>query len=205
MKLLKVLAYVVGGIVVLAILALGVAAWVVDGAFVKARLEQAMKERKRTLVIEGEPKVRIFPVAGITMGKLTLTEPSSDKVFVALEAAARFPSQHRARPRDVGVTHRNIAGTSRDHLDGNRPPARRLDDLVASRAERDPAQHPHPRVVIDHQHPHLSPLVLVSPNVGERGRSAYGAVGSCPGSPIRATGARRDGRQLGSRPMQAGW
>ena len=87
MKLVKILAYGVGGIVVLAMLALGLAAWVVDGAFVKARLEQAMKERQRTLAIEGEPKVKFFPVAGISVGKVILTEPSSDTVFVALDAA----------------------------------------------------------------------------------------------------------------------
>jgi len=86
-KLVKILAYGVGGIVVLAMLALGLAAWVVDGAFVKARLEQAMKERQRTLAIEGEPKVKFFPVAGISVGKVILTEPSSDTVFVALDAA----------------------------------------------------------------------------------------------------------------------
>ena len=71
MRALKYLAYGVGGLVVLLIVALTVAVMVVDGAFVKSRLEREMKAHNRTLTIEGEPKVRIFPVAGITLATLT--------------------------------------------------------------------------------------------------------------------------------------
>ncbi|MEW6689170.1 MAG: AsmA family protein [Pseudomonadota bacterium] len=87
MKIVKYLLYGAGGLAALVILAAGAAVVVVDGAFVKARLERAMQEKNRTLVIEGEPKLRLFPVAGIALGRTTLTEPGSDKVFVALESA----------------------------------------------------------------------------------------------------------------------
>ena len=87
MKALKVLAYGAGGVIALLLVALAVAALVIDGAFVKTRLERVMKERNRTLTIEGEPKVSVFPVAGISLDKLVLTEPASDKVFVAFDSA----------------------------------------------------------------------------------------------------------------------
>ena len=87
MKILKVVLYGAAGVVALLIVAAVAVALVVDGAFVKTRLERAMKEKNRTLKIEGEPKLRLFPVAGIALGKTSLSEPGSDRVFVALESA----------------------------------------------------------------------------------------------------------------------
>ena len=87
MKVLKYLAYGIGGLVVLCVLVLAVVVMVVDGAFVKSRLEREMKARDRTLTIEGEPKLRLFPVAGIALGKVVLSEPRSAAVFVALDSA----------------------------------------------------------------------------------------------------------------------
>ena len=86
MKALKYLLYAAGGIVVLLAVAAIAAVVIVDGAFVKGRLERAMKEKNRTLSIEGEPKLRLFPVAGIALGKTSLSEPGSEKVFVSLES-----------------------------------------------------------------------------------------------------------------------
>jgi AsmA protein len=87
MKILKVALYAIGGLVGLAVIGVLAAFLVVDGAFVKSRLEQAMKEKNRTLAIEGTPKLRLFPVAGLALGKTSLSEPGSDRVFVALDSA----------------------------------------------------------------------------------------------------------------------
>ena len=87
MKAVKIVLYGLGGMVALAVVALGAAAIIVDGNFVKARLESAMKEKNRTLKIDGEPKVKLFPVAGLALGKTSLTEPGSDKLFVSLDMA----------------------------------------------------------------------------------------------------------------------
>ena len=87
MKAVRILLYGIGGLVALAGVALGAAVVIVDGKFVKARLESAMKEKNRTLIMEGEPKLRLFPVAGLALGKTSLSEPGSDKLFVSLEAA----------------------------------------------------------------------------------------------------------------------
>jgi len=67
--------------------ALGVAMAIVDGQFVKTRLEAAMKAKNRTLKIEGVPQVKLFPVAGLALGKTSLSEPGSDKPFLSLDSA----------------------------------------------------------------------------------------------------------------------
>lgn len=87
MKTIKYVLYGIGGLVLLAVLGIGAALVVVDGAFVKSRLEREMKARNRTLVIEGTPTLKLFPVAGIVLGKTTLSEPGSDKLFVGLDSA----------------------------------------------------------------------------------------------------------------------
>ncbi|MCC6209484.1 MAG: AsmA family protein, partial [Burkholderiales bacterium] len=86
MKAIKWLLYGVGGLVVLALLAVGAAFVIVDGAFVKSRMVTAMKERGRTLAIEGEPKFSLFPTLRLGLGKTTLTEANSDKAFASLDS-----------------------------------------------------------------------------------------------------------------------
>ena len=86
-KPVRIALYAIGGLLALAMVALSVLLVIVDGNFVKARMENAMKAKNRTLVIEGEPKLRLFPIADLALGKTTLSEPGSDKVFVALDAA----------------------------------------------------------------------------------------------------------------------
>lgn len=87
MKAVKFLLYGIAGLVVLALLGLGAAVMIVDGQFVKARLERAMKEKNRALKIEGVPQLKLFPVAGIALGKTSLSEAGSDKLFLSLESA----------------------------------------------------------------------------------------------------------------------
>lgn len=87
MKVVKILAAGLAGIVVLGLLGLGATLFIVDGQFVKTRLERAMKEKNRTLVIEGTPQLRLFPVAGLTLGKTTLSEAGDPKLFLGLESA----------------------------------------------------------------------------------------------------------------------
>lgn len=87
MKAIKHLLYGIGGLVLVAVLGVGAALVIVDGTFVKSRLERMMKEKNRTLVIEGTPALKLFPVARIALGKTTLSEPGSDKLFVSLDSA----------------------------------------------------------------------------------------------------------------------
>ena len=87
MKALKYCLYAFAGLLVLCVVALAAVVAIVDGTFVKSRLERYMKEEKqRTLAIEGTPQLRFFPVAGLSLGKTVLSERSSDKTFVALDS-----------------------------------------------------------------------------------------------------------------------
>jgi AsmA protein len=88
MKAIRLLLYTAGGAVLLAVLGVIAAGVIVDGAFVKQRAERFMKdEHQRTLSIEGTPKLTLFPVAGIELGKVRLSEHASDKEFLSLESA----------------------------------------------------------------------------------------------------------------------
>jgi AsmA protein len=81
-KPLKLVLIGVGALLALAAIALVA---MVDGAFVKARLERAMQERNRTLTIEGEPRLSLFPVVGLALGKTSLSEPGGAKPFITLD------------------------------------------------------------------------------------------------------------------------
>ena len=87
MKAIRILLFGIAGLIALAVLALGAALAIVDGQFVKTRLEAAMKEKNRTLKIDGVPQVKLFPVAGLALGKTSLSEPGSDKPFLSLDSA----------------------------------------------------------------------------------------------------------------------
>ncbi|HEY5636544.1 MAG TPA: AsmA family protein [Burkholderiales bacterium] len=111
MKLVKWTLYPVLGVVVLSIVGLGVAMTVVDGAFVKARAAHWMKdEKQRTLTIEGTPNLSLFPVFRLSLGKTTLSEPKSDKVFVSLESMEVAVRVMPLLSGTVAVDTLNLAG-----------------------------------------------------------------------------------------------
>ena len=110
MKAVKFLVYGLVGLVVLAALGLGAALMVVDGQFVKTRLERAMKEKNRTLSMEGTPRLRLFPVAGLALGKTSLSEPGSDKVFVSLDSAEVAVRVMPLLQREVAIETLKLSG-----------------------------------------------------------------------------------------------
>jgi len=114
MKAIKFLLYGVVGLIALAVVALGAAVAIVDGQFVKTRLERAMKEKNRTLKVEGVPKVKLFPVAGISLGKTTLSEAGSDKPFVSLESAEVAVRVMPLLSGTVALETLNLAGFKAD-------------------------------------------------------------------------------------------
>jgi AsmA protein len=83
----KIILYGIGGVVVAGVLAVGAVLVVVDGAFVKDRLVRYMKEeQQRTLSIEGVPKLALYPVLRLELGKAALSERASEQTFVSFEA-----------------------------------------------------------------------------------------------------------------------
>lgn len=87
MKLLKYVLYAFGGLILVCVIAIAVLISIVDGAFLKNRLERQMKdEYKRTLVIEGTPNLSLFPSLALDLGRTRLSEPGSEKTFLSLES-----------------------------------------------------------------------------------------------------------------------
>ena len=88
MKALRLVAIVLGAVVALLVVGAGLLYALFDGDKVKAELSRAMLDQKqRTLVIEGQPQLSLWPDVGVALDRVTLSEPSSKEQFVALESA----------------------------------------------------------------------------------------------------------------------
>jgi len=88
MKIFKYVLYAVAGLVVLAIAGAIVFALTFDPNRYKSEIEQAVKERTgRTLKLQGDLKVAIFPSLGADVAKVSLTERGSDQEFLSLDSA----------------------------------------------------------------------------------------------------------------------
>jgi AsmA protein len=133
-RIVKVLVYTVIGIAVLAGIAVGAAVAIVDGAFVKSRLEQAMKEKNRALAIEGVPGVKLFPVAGLSLGKTTLSEAGSERTFVALESMEVAVRVMPLLSGEVAVETLKLAGL-KVNLVRTKDGRMNFDDLAGERRE----------------------------------------------------------------------
>jgi AsmA protein len=119
---MRILKYALFGLVSLVLVAVVAVLVVVDGAFVKSRLEQAMKAKNRTLSIEGTPTIRLYPVAGIALGKTSLSEAGTDRVFVALDSAEVAVRTMPLLSGEVAVETLKIAGLRANvvrHKDGS--------------------------------------------------------------------------------------
>lgn len=87
MKILKYALYLLAALVLLLIIAIGVVIAVFNPNDYKPQVVQLVKERTgRTLTISGDIKLKLFPKIGAAVGKTTLSERSSEKVFAGVEA-----------------------------------------------------------------------------------------------------------------------
>jgi len=113
MRVLKWLLYGAGGIVLLVVIALVAAVLIVDGTFVKNRIERQMKEdRQRTLKIEGVPKVALFPKLGLSFGRTTLSERASEKEFLSFESMSASVAVLPLLSNEVAVDAVSLTGLS---------------------------------------------------------------------------------------------
>lgn len=88
MKAVKIFAFVLGG---LAVLLAAVAAYLVatfDANKWKGEVSRLVQEKKsRSLKIEGDLSLSLFPSIGMQLGKATLSEHKSEQVFASVDAA----------------------------------------------------------------------------------------------------------------------
>lgn len=88
MKILKYGLFGLAGIVLLAIIAAAVFAMTFDPNRYKPQIESAVKERTgRTLRLQGDLKVAVFPSLGADAKKASLSEPNSEQEFLSIESA----------------------------------------------------------------------------------------------------------------------
>src|SRR5437879_2081277 len=87
-KIFKTLLLAAGGIVVLIVLAIAVVAATFDPNKYKPEIAAAVKDKTgRTLAIEGNLGLSFFPGIGIAVGKASLSEPNSSRIFARVEQA----------------------------------------------------------------------------------------------------------------------
>ena len=88
MKILKYIAFALGGIAALAVVVGVVVALTFDAERVKAEITRVVEEQKqRTLAIEGDLALSFWPGIGLDLGKATLSERASPDTFLAVERA----------------------------------------------------------------------------------------------------------------------
>lgn len=85
-KLLKYAAYALGGLIVLALVVVGIVAATFNPNDYKPMIVKLVEEKKqRTLNIEGDIKLAFWPKIGANLGRISISEHKSDKEFAAVD------------------------------------------------------------------------------------------------------------------------
>ena len=88
MKAVKIIAFVLGGLVVLLAAAAAFIVATFDANRWKGEIAQLVQEKKnRSLKIEGDLSLSLFPSVGVQLGKATLSEHKSEQVFASVDSA----------------------------------------------------------------------------------------------------------------------
>ncbi|MBI4989250.1 MAG: AsmA family protein [Rhodocyclales bacterium] len=88
MKTFKIIAFVLGGVVALLAAAAAFILATFDANKWKGEISQLVQEKKqRSLKIEGDLSLSLFPGIGVHLGKATLSEHRSEQVFASIENA----------------------------------------------------------------------------------------------------------------------
>jgi AsmA protein len=91
MKILKYALYALGAVVALLVVAVLIITATFDPNQYKPQIVQLVKdETGRTLAVDGDIKLKLFPKIGAQVGKLTLSERGSDQTFAGVETAQVF-------------------------------------------------------------------------------------------------------------------
>ncbi|HEX4797717.1 MAG TPA: AsmA family protein [Burkholderiales bacterium] len=122
MKVLKYVLLAVGGVVALVLLAIAVVVAAFDPNKYKPELAAAVKDKTgRTLAIEGNLGLTVFPSIGIAVGKTSLSEPNSSRIFARIDEAKMSLALLPLFSRQVVVNRVALSGLTADlvkHKDG---------------------------------------------------------------------------------------
>src|SRR6266704_3164421 len=136
MKVLKYVFLAVGGVVALVLLALAVVVATFDPNRYKPELAAAVKDKTgRTLAIEGNLRLTVFPSVGVAVGKTSLSEPDSSRIFARIDEARMSLALLPLFSRKVVVDRVALSGLTADlvkHKDGKT----NFDDLLNAPARQ---------------------------------------------------------------------
>lgn len=132
MKILKYALLALAGVAALVVLAVVVFIATFDPNRYKPELAAAVKDKTgRTLAIEGNLGLTIFPSIGVAVGKTSLSEPNSSRIFARFEEARASLALIPLFSRQVVVDRVTLSGLNADlikHKDGTT----NFDDLLGA-------------------------------------------------------------------------
>jgi len=115
MKVLKYVLLAAGGVVALAVLAIAVVVATFDPNKYKPELAAAVKDKTgRTLAIEGNLGLTVFPSIGVTVGKTSLSEPDSSQIFARIDEAKMSLALVPLFSRQVVIDRITLSGLTAD-------------------------------------------------------------------------------------------
>lgn len=115
MKALKYVLYAVGALIVVLLVAIGIVFAVFDPNDYKPQIVQLVKERTgRTLTISGDIRLKLFPKIGAAVGKTTLSERNSEKVFAGVDEAQVYVALIPLLSRQMVVDQVRLDGLRAD-------------------------------------------------------------------------------------------
>jgi AsmA protein len=139
MKALRMVGLALLAVVALLVIAAGVLYALFDGDKVKAEISRAVLEKQqRTLVIDGQPQLSLWPNVGIALGKVTLSERGSATQFVALNSARVSVAVMPLLRQQVQVRALEVQGLQAT-LVKKKDGALNIDDLLGQPAAADHA------------------------------------------------------------------
>jgi AsmA protein len=154
MKAVKIVALVLGGLIVLAIIAVGIIAATFDPNDYKPQLVQTVKEKYgRTLAIDGKIGLTFFPRVGGSLERVTLSEPNSTQTFAKIGEARVSVELLPLLSRKVIVDRVSLSGVEAN-LVKRKDGSTNFDDLMGKKdkpAAKPPAKGPDaaPPVAVD--------------------------------------------------------
>lgn len=144
MKALKFLLYAAAGLVVLLLAAVAFIAATFDPNEYKPQIAQLVKEETgRTLKIEGDIALKLFPKIGAQVGGVSLSDPAGSTEFAGLKQAQVYLALLPLLSRQVVVDEVRVEGLRANlikHTDGST----NFDDLIGAGEKREQPSAPPP-------------------------------------------------------------
>src|SRR5215467_13751812 len=119
MKILKYALCAIVGLIVLVVLAVAVAVATFDPNQYKGELAKIVKEKTgRTLAVEGKIGLTFYPSLGVAVGRTSLSERNSDKVFARIDDVKVSLAVLPLLSRQVVVDRVTLSGLDVDLVQG---------------------------------------------------------------------------------------